>query len=225
MNQQFYIAVNGQQTGPFTYEELKAKGIQRDTLLWTEGLDSWTKAEHVALVKDIIRATPPPLPNEEKKQQTPPPPPPIPQQQATQHFGYELASIGQRFFAHFLQAVIIVFIAIFILFIAGNDFDGGSSSYSFGQYIAGIIISALFGAMFYSMWSGNLGHKILGLKVISSVDGSDQNKAGAGALREGLKYAMSIVLIPVIWLLFDSDKQNLYDKMVKTYVVKKKEER
>ena len=223
MNQQFYIAVNGQQTGPFTYDELKAKGIQRDTLLWTEGLDSWTKAEHVALVKDILRATPPPLPNEEKKQQAPPPPP-IPQQPTGKYFGYELAGRGQRFFALFLQEVIIFFIVVILLALSGSDFEGGNS-YSFGQYIAGIIASALFGALFYSLWSGNLGHKILGLKVISAVDGSDQNKAGAGALREALKKGMSIVIIPLIWLLWDSDKQNLYDKVVKTYVVKKKQER
>ena len=63
----FYIAVNGQKTGPFSYDELKTKGIHKDTLIWTEGIDNWTKAEHVALVKDIIIATPPPIPKEEKK--------------------------------------------------------------------------------------------------------------------------------------------------------------
>ena len=65
----FYIAVNGQKTGPFSYDELKTKGILNDTLIWTEGIDNWTKAEHVALVKDIIIATPPPIPKEEKKQE------------------------------------------------------------------------------------------------------------------------------------------------------------
>jgi hypothetical protein len=65
----FYIAVNGQKTGPFSYDELKTKGIHRDTLIWTEGIDNWTKAEHVALVKDIIVSTPPPIPKEEKKQE------------------------------------------------------------------------------------------------------------------------------------------------------------
>lgn len=64
----FYIAVNEQKTGPFSYEELKTKGLHRDTLIWTEGMDNWTKAEHVALVKDIIVSTPPPIPMEEKKQ-------------------------------------------------------------------------------------------------------------------------------------------------------------
>ena len=64
----------------------------------------------------------------------------------------------------------------------------------------------------------------MGLKVISSIDGSDQNKALIGALREGLKNIFSLILIPVIWLLWDKDKQNLYDKVVKTYVVKKKQE-
>ena len=62
----------------------------------------------------------------------------------------------------------------------------------------------------------------MGLKVISSVDGSDQKKALTGALREGLKNLFGFVLIPVIWLLWDENKQNVYDKIVNTYVVKKK---
>ncbi len=219
MNQQFYIAVNGQQTGPFTYDELKAKGIQRDTLLWTEGLDSWTKAEHVALVKDILRATPPPLPNEEKKQQAPPPPP-IPQQPTGKYFGYELANRWQRFYAHFLGFLILI-IPYLVL---RNAFIDGSSDESefFDLFLFNIMVSAILGALFYSMWSGNIGHRIMGLKVISSINGSDKKKAGAGALREILKSIFSIVIIPFIWLLWDKDNQNLYDKVAKTYVVKKK---
>ena len=58
--------------------------------------------------------------------------------------------------------------------------------------------------------------------VISSEDGSDQNKAGAGAIREALKSVFGLFIVPVIWLICDNDKQNLYDKVVKTIVVKKK---
>jgi beta-barrel assembly-enhancing protease len=37
-----------------------------------------------------------------------------------------------------------------------------------------------------------------------------------------VKHLTSLFILPVIWLLWDDDRQNLYDKLVKTYVVKKK---
>ena len=222
MTQQFYIAVSGQQTGPFSFEEMKTKNIQRDTLIWTEGLDNWTKAEHVALLKDILRATPPPIPNMESKttsQQVPPPP--IPEVQPTgKYFGYELAGRRQRFFATIVEAIILIIPYLILRTIVMGDVD--TQDNPFGEIIFSIIISALLGAIFYPMWSGNLGHKIMGLKVISSADGTDQNKAGAGVKREVLKSVFSLVIIPIVWLLWDDNKQNLYDKVLNTYVVKKK---
>jgi uncharacterized RDD family membrane protein YckC len=72
------------------------------------------------------------------------------------------------------------------------------------------------------MWGGNLGHKIMGLIVISSETGEIQNNVKTGALREALKSVFSVIIIPVLWLLWDDNKQNLYDKVINTYVVKKK---
>ncbi len=102
-------------------------------------------------------------------------------------------------------------------------FGGETDLYSAESILGQVVFSAILGAIFYSLWSGNLGHKLFGLKVISSVDGSDKKNALSGALREGLKYIFSFVIIPVIWLLWDENKQNLYDKVSKTYVVKKKQ--
>lgn len=221
MSQQFYIAVNGQQTGPFTIEDLKAKNIQRDTLVWTEGLDNWTKAEHIPLLKDVLRATPPPLPNMETKttsQQVPPPPTPTPPVSNDKYFGYDLARRRERLFATIIEAIII---AVPILLLFGDDIID-SDPYSFGSIVGGGILSAILGAIFYPMWGGNLGHKIMGLKVISVENGEIQSNAKTGAIREALKSVFSLVFIPVVWLLWDDNRQNLYDKVVKTYVVKKK---
>jgi len=221
MSQQFYIAVNGQQTGPFTIDDLKAKNIQRDTLVWTEGLDNWTKAEHIPLLKEVLRATPPPLPNTEAKKtshQVPPPPTPTPPVSNDKYFGYELARRRERLFATIIEAIII-FVPILWLF---GDSVSDSDPYSFGSIVGYGILSAILGAIFYSMWGGNLGHKIMGLKVISAENGEIQNNAKTGAIREALKSVFSLVFIPVVWLLWDDNRQNLYDKVVKTYVVKKK---
>jgi len=221
MSGQFYIAVNGQQTGPFTIEDLKAKNIQRDTLVWTEGLDNWTKAEHIPMLKEVLRATPPPLPNNEAKttsQQVPPPPTPTPPISNDKYFGYELARRRERLFATIIEAIII---AVPILLLFGDDVSN-SDPYSLGSIVGGAILSAILGAIFYPMWGGNLGHKIMGLKVISAENGEIQSNAKTGAIREALKSVFSLVFIPVVWLLRDDNRQNLYDKVVKTYVVKKK---
>jgi len=216
MSQQYYIAVNGQKTGPFSFEDLKSKDIQKDTLIWTEGLDNWTKADHIPLLKEILRSTPPPMPNITANKSSNIPPPPITNINSTdKYFGYELANTRKRLFATIVETIILL-IPYMVLF------GGSDDMYSFESVVAQIVFSAVLGAIFYSLWSGNLGHKLFGLKVISSVDGSDKNKALAGAYREGLKYLFGYVLIPVIWLLWDENKQNLYDKVAKTYVVKKK---
>lgn len=221
MSQQFYIAINGQQTGPFTIEDLKVKNIQRDTLVWTEGLDNWTKAEHIPLLKDVLRATPPPLPNIETKtnsQEVPPPPTQTSQSSNDKYFGYELARRRERLFAIIIEWIII---AVPILLLFGNDVSE-SDPYSFGSIVGGAILSAILGAIFYPMWGGNLGHRIMGLKVISAENGVIQSNAKTGAIRESLKSVFSLIFIPVVWLLWDDNRQNLYDKVVKTYVVKKK---
>ncbi len=67
MKKGFYVIVNGKQQGPYGVADLKAMGIQKDTLIWTEGLDSWTKAEYVSILKDVLRKMPPPIPNMETK--------------------------------------------------------------------------------------------------------------------------------------------------------------
>jgi uncharacterized RDD family membrane protein YckC len=135
------------------------------------------------------------------------------------NFGYTLASRGERFGAVLLEGIIIYLPLYLIL---GND----SLLYSDdvidpSSLLAQSALAAVLGAIFYSLWSGNLGHRLLGLKVISAVDGSDQKKPAIGALREALKSILGVFLIPSIWLLWDSNRQNLYDKIVKTIVVKK----
>jgi len=233
MNQQLYIAVNGQQTGPFTIDELKTKNIQRETLIWTEGLDNWTRADHIPILKDVLNPTPPPIPVMETKaitQHTPPPPIPTstpPSITNEKYFGYELAFRRERLFAAIVETLIlgIPFLVIEFL-ILSEDFWTTNYGYftweSFRSTMYSSIFGAFLGAIFYPMWSGNLGHKIMGLKVISSVDGQDLNTSGAGWLRELSKSLLGYFIIPVIWLIWDDDRQNVYDKLVKTYVVRKK---
>ena len=135
-------------------------------------------------------------------------------------YGYNLASKVTRLMAHLTEAVIYLIFMSGIYFILGypiievfnRDFELFRIGYS---AIFGLIV----GAIFYPMYTGNLGHKIFGLKVIYSETGEDYKKTSEGAIRESLKKVLGYLVIPNIW---DKKNQNLYDKLTKTYVVKNK---
>jgi membrane protease subunit (stomatin/prohibitin family) len=63
---QWYAAINNQQAGPFTAEQLQrmiANGqITKDTLMWKQGMAGWTAAGEVADLAGLFSAGPPPLP-------------------------------------------------------------------------------------------------------------------------------------------------------------------
>ena len=59
--------LGGQQQGPVPFDRLKelfaARTINRDTLIWKQGLDGWTPLSEVAELKSFLGGnTPPPLP-------------------------------------------------------------------------------------------------------------------------------------------------------------------
>ena len=62
----FYIAVNGQQQGPFTTEQLVQQvsggSVTRDTLVWADGMPGWQKAGEVQALSQLFASMPPPLP-------------------------------------------------------------------------------------------------------------------------------------------------------------------
>jgi membrane protease subunit (stomatin/prohibitin family) len=62
----FYVAVNGQQAGPFdtaTLQQKVAAGqVTRETLVWKQGMSGWAAAGQVTELSSLFGATPPPLP-------------------------------------------------------------------------------------------------------------------------------------------------------------------
>jgi membrane protease subunit (stomatin/prohibitin family) len=62
----YFVAVNGQQTGPFTLPELQQKAIQGQltgqSQVWTQGMPAWTAAGAVAELSQLFGAVPPPIP-------------------------------------------------------------------------------------------------------------------------------------------------------------------
>jgi uncharacterized RDD family membrane protein YckC len=213
MAQQYFVSTNGQQLGPFNFDELKEKNIDKETLIWTEGYVNWTKAGDIPLLRDILVATPPPLPNSEFKTSSNFSSPPLPSKGSVdKYFGYTLATRMDRFLAAAAEMIIVGFPVALLL--SDTEYEA--------QVFFYLILSIILGAILYPKWGGNLGHKILGLQVISSDTGQIQSSAKEGALREGVKSIASFFFIPSVWLLWDDNSQNLYDKLVKTYVIKKK---
>ncbi len=65
-NSTFYVAIDGQQSGPFDLGSLSTlvhQGkISRDSLVWRQGLTQWVVASSLAELTAVFVTTPPPLP-------------------------------------------------------------------------------------------------------------------------------------------------------------------
>jgi membrane protease subunit (stomatin/prohibitin family) len=63
---QFFVAVNGAQTGPFTIQQLQAMAssgqFTRQSLVWKQGMSGWLAAETQSDLAAVFSAVPPPPP-------------------------------------------------------------------------------------------------------------------------------------------------------------------
>lgn len=138
----------------------------------------------------------------------------------TPEYQYMIASKGKRFLAHLLEGVIYLFFTLLYYKILGNSVDDYlNREINVADFLYSALSSIITGFLFYPLFSGNIGHKLMGLKVISSRSGEEYKFASDGALRELLKYLGGFLIIPVVWLLWDNENQNLYDKITETLVV------
>lgn len=62
----YFAAIDGQQKGPFTTEQLQAEiaagRVSRSTLVWKNGMPNWTAMETVPDLSGLLSNVPPPLP-------------------------------------------------------------------------------------------------------------------------------------------------------------------
>ncbi|MBI5866002.1 MAG: DUF4339 domain-containing protein, partial [Planctomycetes bacterium] len=62
----FFVAINNQQAGPFDLGALRqharSGSLTRETLVWKQGMASWTPAGQVAELASLFAPVPPPLP-------------------------------------------------------------------------------------------------------------------------------------------------------------------
>ncbi len=50
----YFIKIENEETGPFTFDQLKSKSLDKDSLVWHAGLDSWLRAQEVVELKDLF---------------------------------------------------------------------------------------------------------------------------------------------------------------------------
>lgn len=71
MNRYFYVDSLGKQKGTFSPEELKMEYIKRDTLVWTQGMADWARADSVEELRFLFE--PQPMDAMPENPQSPPP--------------------------------------------------------------------------------------------------------------------------------------------------------
>jgi hypothetical protein len=102
----FYLYRNNEQSGPFTIEELGAKGLIAADQVWTTGLNEWTSAASVAALQHLIDGSappPPPIPGS---------PPPVYTLPSTKPKKNKSASV---YVAVLASVIIVVVLAAFLL--------------------------------------------------------------------------------------------------------------
>lgn len=61
----YFYSDGEKQKGPFTFEQLKNENIEKETLIWFEGLDDWKPAKEIRELDEIFELNPPPIPKNE----------------------------------------------------------------------------------------------------------------------------------------------------------------
>ena len=101
----------------------------------------------------------------------------------------------------------------------GSSGDDFATAYSRGSGF-NLLVNAAYFVGLWVYWNGQtLGMKVLGIKVVKT-DGSALTLS-TGIIRFiGLIISFICLLIGVIWVAFDANKQGWHDKIASTYVVK-----
>lgn len=123
---------------------------------------------------------------------------------------YELAGIGTRFMALFIDGLILGFVGG--IFGVSVDFWGGG--------ILGTLIGVAYQWYFLTQRDGQtLGKMVLGIRVVK-VDGSPISDADAVLRYIGYIINSPVLMLGWLWALWDENSQGWHDKIARTYVVK-----
>lgn len=63
---EYYVLINGVKQGPFSMEELRTKGLSRDSMIWKIGQSQWLPAYQVPELSELVSEIPPEPPTIKK---------------------------------------------------------------------------------------------------------------------------------------------------------------
>ena len=125
------------------------------------------------------------------------------------------AGFWVRFVAYVVDVIVLVVIEVIVAAVLfGGDFASAQ--------LVNILISLAYLLYFWSSYGGGqtVGMRLFNLKVVKT-DGSELTLVNALVRYVGLIIAAIPLLIGLIWVAFDANKQGWHDKIAGTYVVKK----
>lgn len=64
----YFISLEGQQTGPYTIEELQAMNLTNKYLVWTDGFSGWKSIQSIQELRESITKLPPKIENQKLPQ-------------------------------------------------------------------------------------------------------------------------------------------------------------
>lgn len=148
MNKEYFISINGQSQGPYTFEQLGQFAIQPNTLIWHKDLRNWTEAAFLKELEPYMGhgnfASPSSMFDQKNRViftrdneyviiTTP-----------TERIHYRYANFGERFVAGLLDSLILIIPSIFFYFLAGWLYfalmQGGDKQATVGQSAMKIMV-------------------------------------------------------------------------------------
>ena len=213
---QIYVAKAGQQTGPFSEEQihsmLKSGMVGLADSAWHEGLTSWLPLHQLLNVS-------PPIPQ-------PTQPPPLTSQRSinAQHSGGP-ASFGIRFGAYIIDAIVANIAACICAFIIGAliAFGGGTSkdaSQSIGALVGLVTVWLYYSLMESSSKQATVGKLACGI-VVTDMQGQRIGFGQASGRYVGMIVSFLTLGIGFFMCVWTPRKQCLHDMMASCLVLKK----
>ena len=212
---QIYIAKSGQQTGPFTVEQLQpmldSGMIALNDSAWHDGLTSWQPLHHIVNITPPIPGPPPihsfshsPLVAQDSTSATP-------------------ASFGIRLGAHIIDAIITYILAFVVGFTIGVTLSGTTpidAIQGFGA-IGGIVSSWLYYALMESSpKQATLGKMACGL-FVTNLNGGRIGFGQASGRYFGMIVSVFTLFIGFLMCAWTEKRQCLHDMMASCLVLKK----
>lgn len=154
----YYLHNGTENIGPFNTDELKAKGIAKETQVWYEGLQEWTTAGAIDELKSIMIVVPPPIVKIPELNTIP-----------------VVAKKKSRLFPQFLKLVGILILAFFAIAIVADYIQEKNSSSTYEESVMTIAQMEAAEPSSYLTADGTYRPNFLGNKL--KITGLIQNKA------------------------------------------------